>query len=288
MISVKQFVVLFFGIYLSLAAAQTTSAQTTSAQTPKCHRLSDAEWLLGNWQSETEGQIITEHWRAIDEQNFVGTGTTVKTNQQKPPFVESLRLVEMSGGVFFIAKTPQNKFPVAFELVGCSDDRLKFENTTHDFPNVIEYVKESSQAMVAKVSGKQGGGFSIRFNKQADKNHREIIRRYVVAYNQKDLDGMLNLTSDKIAWMSVNDSIVTVETADKKALAKAMGEYFASGGQTQSQLLNLSENGSFVSGIEKASWQRDGQQYAQCSPVVYQLENQLIRNVWYFAAESCE
>jgi hypothetical protein len=78
---------------------------------------------------------------------------------------ESLRLVAMSGGVYYIAKVSHNAYPVAFALSACSDGRLVFENPTHDFPRRLEYTFTAPDAMTVRVSDGGAKGFVLEFRR---------------------------------------------------------------------------------------------------------------------------
>jgi hypothetical protein len=40
--------------------------------------------------------------------------------------------------------------------------------------------------------------------------------------------------------------------------------------------------------IEEVQWERDGEKQSQCAVSIYELDEKLISNVWYFAAGSCD
>jgi len=254
----------------------------------ECTDIQKTDWLLGDWQTQSGTSIINESWQTIDDKNRIGSGTTRKANESTPPFVESLRIIEMSDSVFYLAKTPQNKLPVAFKLVECGDKKLKFENLQHDFPSFIEYQFKNNNQIDALVSSKDSKGFKLSFKRLKPANEVAIVRQYVAAYNRKALDEMMRYADDAIQWMSVKDRSIVVETRDKKALRGAMKNYFQSGSTSYSQIFGVSKNGQYVSGIEKASWKSGGKTLHQCAPVVYQVEQSLIKNVWYFPAETCD
>lgn len=254
-----------------------------------CSDLSKVGWILGDWQSKGEKRLQTEVWKKSDDNTYIGTGTTVSLNSKKPPFVESLRLLEMSDEVFYLAKTPQNKLPVAFKLTECSDGVAKFVNTEHDFPNSLHYKKNGSNQLLVEVRSNKGDGFDISFSaKQSNSDtYLNKVVQYVSAYNSAGIKTMQELMADNIQWMSIADSQITVETKNKKQLVKAMADYFKSGA-TQSEIVNSYANGRFVSVVEKASWESGGQIKSQCSPALYEFQAGLIKNVWYFSAGTCD
>jgi hypothetical protein len=233
--------------------------------------------------------MVTEQWVTSADNSMVGTGITAGLTGAGAPFVEALGVVEMAGGVFYLAKPPQNEVPVAFKLVECRNDYLKFANRSHDFPKTIEYTLHSPLRMVALVSG-DNKQFDIDFSRQAGAltNNVARVKAYVAAYNQRDLNQMLKATHEDIAWMSVYDHKVAVETNNQKALKAALEQHFSRSNQSVSSLSGVASYGNFVSAIEKVSSVKNGKPRSACSLSVYQFDGELIKGVWYYPAQSCE
>jgi hypothetical protein len=268
-------IILFTGLPLQAAGNQ-------------CGDIGSTGILLGHWRSQSNQQLISESWQLVDAKNRSGIGTTQKLGSNKAPFIETLRIVEMSGEVFFLAKTPQNQMPVAFKLIECSENSIKFENNQHDFPTSLEYQKVSATQLKAMVRGADGKGFDIDFTSQLPTNNLQLVQAYVDAYNQKNIDAMLQYADEQIKWMSVSGQTVAIETKNKMELKAALSKSFNGSDHGFSAMVALIENNPFVSGIEKASWQAAGQWHSQCSPVVYEFEEKKIKNVWYFSSTDCE
>ena len=105
----------------------------------ECSSLESISWLTGQWTSVTAKTATSESWQPLNESNWEGSGVARDRTSGELRSVESLRLVVMSGEVFYIAKVDHNKFPVAFKLTECSENKAVFENHTHDFPKKIDY-----------------------------------------------------------------------------------------------------------------------------------------------------
>jgi hypothetical protein len=131
-----------------------------------CTSLAELNWLLGAWQTQEQQRITTEKWTKSSDKTFEGAGKTANNH-------ESLRLLEMSGEIFYLAKVSHNPVPVAFKLVHCpvseEGKRYIFENKQHDFPNTIEYQKISENSMLIKVSGKPEKSFTIQLHRVQNK-----------------------------------------------------------------------------------------------------------------------
>lgn len=123
-----------------------------------CTSLRSAAWLLGHWTGE---HGVTESWKQAGDRTYEGHGFDGKSS-------ESLRLVEMSGEVFYIAKVAHNELPVAFKLAICGDDLLVFENPDHDFPRRIEY-RRDGDALIVRVSDGAERGFDLKFFKHGNR-----------------------------------------------------------------------------------------------------------------------
>jgi len=131
-----------------------------------CNSLSDLDWLLGEWKTQvkqdlTNELLTTETWLKLSDKTFEGFGKTANN-------IESLRLLEMSGEIFYLAKVSHNPSPIALKLITCKSNTLIFENEQHDFPNTIEYKQINSNAIQVKVSGKTEKSFTIQLYRVKD------------------------------------------------------------------------------------------------------------------------
>lgn len=125
-----------------------------------CTELAPLDWLLGAWRADAGKTVITERWSRASAVTFEGLGEQQAGDRRVR---ESLRLVEMSGKVFYLAKVDENPLPVAFELTTCVDGRYLFENPAHGFPRQIEYLRDRDAGFRVKVSNRDGSGFQLDF-----------------------------------------------------------------------------------------------------------------------------
>jgi hypothetical protein len=109
-----------------------------------------------------------------------------------------------------------------------------------------------------------------------------IVRRFVDAYNARDLEALLGLAHPDIAWLSVSGDSVSVETRGAGPLRDAMAAHFASASATRSELEAVDANGPFVSTREVARWTSPRGPRAQASIAVYEVREGRVRRVWYF------
>ncbi|MDX1625363.1 MAG: DUF6265 family protein [Wenzhouxiangellaceae bacterium] len=131
-------------------------AAVAPARSGDCESLSSAEPWAGGWTTSDGG--FAERWVRVGPGTFEGIGTAMERDGAR---VESLRLVEMSGRLYYIAKVEGNAMPTVFALSDCGPDRWTFRNDAHDFPKRIEYVFPAPDRMRVTVDDGAGEGFTL-------------------------------------------------------------------------------------------------------------------------------
>lgn len=121
--------------------------------------LDELAWIEGEWQRTVSDAVAIERWR-LTEAGLVGEGAVVRDGEER--HTEALLLVAMGSDVFYIARPPENPYPVAFRLVSSEADTFVFENPTHDFPQRIVYRRTAPDAMTAVIEGPGEGGETQR------------------------------------------------------------------------------------------------------------------------------
>ncbi len=113
--------------------------------------------------------------------------------------------------------------------------------------------------------------------------------KFVAAYNEHNIELMLSLVHDDIKYMFVDSAQVYTETKDKAALATYLVPFFAQKPNAKSVVLTSLQHGPFIQQVEQALWvDSQNQPQSQCSLSVYEIRHQLIINVWYLNAYSCD
>lgn len=115
----------------------------------------------------------------------------------------------------------------------------------------------------------------------------EVVEQYVDAFNERNVEAMIDLTAADVRWMSVSGDQITVETSNRIALRAAMSTYFNSPTAARSELRSVTQSGPFVHTVEEAFWTAGDVEKSQCSMAMYELVEGKIQNVWYFAAFEC-
>lgn len=139
-----------------------------AANANSCTTLGSLTWLVGNWDSKNSELKISESWNRVSDKTFEGSGQTYSFKKNKIVSSETLRLVEMSGEIFYLAKVKSNDLPVAFKLTHCTENSAIFENSQHDFPKKINYKYERNKGISVFVSGENGEGFLIEYASNED------------------------------------------------------------------------------------------------------------------------
>jgi len=122
----------------------------------------------------------------------------------------------------------------------------------------------------------------------AEVTAQRTVENFVTAFNEQDVEAMLNLATDDVVWMSVAGESIGVEANGSQALKAAMGDYFSSHPGSYSKIRQIQSSGPWVTTLEHAGREVDGQFKGQCAYAMYQLKEGLIKSVWYFSAHTCE
>ncbi|MBX2963329.1 MAG: hypothetical protein KF687_12510 [Cyclobacteriaceae bacterium] len=115
------------------------------------------EWLIGTWENKTPRGSIYETWRRKNDTEFSGKSYTLK--EKDTVVFETIQLVQEKTGLVYIptVKNQNDGLPVRFTIKTITDTQLIFENSQHDFPQVISYTKISADSLVAEISGLRNG-----------------------------------------------------------------------------------------------------------------------------------
>jgi hypothetical protein len=116
----------------------------------------------------------------------------------------------------------------------------------------------------------------------------EVLTHFVDAYNRHDIAEMLGLVADDVRTMGIIGESMSVWSTGKEQLASMLADNFKNTPTNRSVILDKSRLGNFVTAVEQAVWEAGGETNSQCAVAVYEIENGLIRNVWYFAEQPCD
>lgn len=144
--SYRLFVILFIGL-LSLAAWTIFKEM----------QIQKAEWLLGTWENKTDRGSVFESWTKLNEKEFFGKSYILQENDTV--LLEEVQLIEDQENLFYIptVKNQNDGMPIQFGLTSMTDTSMVFEHPSHDFPQVISYVRITQDSLEASISGINNG-----------------------------------------------------------------------------------------------------------------------------------
>lgn len=118
-----------------------------------------------------------------------------------------------------------------------------------------------------------------------DSSSRAVIEAHVAAFNAHDVDRMMRLVTDDVAWCSIAGDSMSTDVRGSGDLRAWLIGYFRSYPTVHSTLEDIMPLGSFVAIRERARWQsKSGVEKNQASIGVYEVRDGKIARVWYYPA----
>jgi hypothetical protein len=152
---VKKFIAVYIVVVLSgLYSCNSSKQKVIINASTKVHLLDTAQWFIGTWQNQTSESLFTEKWEQKNDSVYIGISSVVLNNKDTT-FYESIFLEQKKDSLFYIVtiKDQNKELPVSFKLISFSEKQLVFENSKHDFPSKITYLKISEDSIVASIFG---------------------------------------------------------------------------------------------------------------------------------------
>lgn len=144
----------------------------TPSNAEQCDSLATLDWMLGEWVSDSPKRTYHESWWHVSDHTFEGQSLVHRANRETPSR-ETLRLVSMSGELFYLAKVAENVLPIAFKLSTCEKNSATFTNLEHDFPQLIRYTRTSDRALEVEVGTQSEIAFTIEFELSLESTLKE-------------------------------------------------------------------------------------------------------------------
>lgn len=140
---------------LLIACGAPAEEKADRPETEKQGQLAKAAWLVGRWESNADGGLLSETWKKEKnayscETYFVAGGDTL--------FEEHVLLKEINGKLVYspVISDQNHGKPTDFTLTSSSANTMIFENPQHDYPQKIMYVLKGD-SLIATISGKRAG-----------------------------------------------------------------------------------------------------------------------------------
>jgi hypothetical protein len=135
-----------------LSCSQSFRQKNTVGTSEKVQIIEKANWLIGDWQKQSEKGILTETWRKLDDSTFIGQSYFVAGSDTLSS--EIIRLEQRNGRLLYIPTVQgQNEGKaIVFTQTSLTDSTVGFENPQHDFPQKIAYLRIAGDSLVAEIS----------------------------------------------------------------------------------------------------------------------------------------
>lgn len=111
-------------------------------------------WLAGHWMIEGGSKKQEEYWMAPSGGMMLGLHRDVSAKGRT--LFEYMRIVERDGGLHFHA-SPGGKAETIFIADSLAPGFVRFINAAHDYPQRIEYARDSDGTLRARISDAEGG-----------------------------------------------------------------------------------------------------------------------------------
>jgi hypothetical protein len=120
-------------------------------------QLDTLQWMTGRWEMQTDGGILSEEWRKINDSVYSGTSFMISGGDTL--FSEKISLTRAGNELHYIpVVSGQNDGkPVIFRFTSAQGGQWVFENPAHDFPQQIIYAHPHPDSLVAVIMGNDKG-----------------------------------------------------------------------------------------------------------------------------------
>jgi len=119
--------------------------------------IENAGWLIGKWQQTSSEGILTETWEKLNDSTYAGKSFFVIGKDTVSS--ETIRIEQHGKTLLYIptVKDQNNEQPISFVQTSSSSKQMIFENSKHDFPQLISYTQTNKTALVSEISGVVNG-----------------------------------------------------------------------------------------------------------------------------------
>ncbi|MEM8548094.1 MAG: DUF6265 family protein [Pseudomonadota bacterium] len=123
-------------------------------------------WLLGRWRSPREGGFREESWERAGA--GLWRGASIVKRGEVVRVTETLAMVSLESGVYYLADVPGNPVPILFELTEYSASQAVFENPEYDFPRRLDYRLQGDGGLQVILSDGAEKSVTLHFAPAAD------------------------------------------------------------------------------------------------------------------------
>jgi len=129
-------------------------------------KLQEMSFLLGTWKVENKESY--ESWEMVKNQDMKGYNYKIKAGEK---VISENLLIKMKNGLIVYEATVLNQNDgqtIPFTLNTNDSEWVSFENSMHDFPKKIQYMKLSKDTLQVQVLGERDQGVSYKLVRQKD------------------------------------------------------------------------------------------------------------------------
>jgi hypothetical protein len=141
-------------IFIMLLLAVVSCQKKESVEKDK---IKAAEWIIGNWENKSPEGILNENWKKVNDSTFSATSYFIK--EKDTLHFETIVLAQKGETLTYIAtvKGQNDGKPVTFSSTSETENKFTFENSKHDYPRKITYLKGADNNFTVEISGKLQG-----------------------------------------------------------------------------------------------------------------------------------
>ncbi len=127
------------------------------AETVEKDKIKQADWLIGTWENKSEDGVLTENWQKVNDSTFSATSYFIKNDDTL--HFEKIVLSQHAEMLMYSATVngQNNDKAIDFGSTTTSENKLVFENPSHDYPQKITYTKGANNTLTAEISGNLQG-----------------------------------------------------------------------------------------------------------------------------------
>ncbi|MGB3456007.1 MAG: nuclear transport factor 2 family protein [Litorimonas sp.] len=112
---------------------------------------------------------------------------------------------------------------------------------------------------------------------------QRVIEAHVAGFNARDIDAMRAAQHPEAEWLQVSGSDVSTVSSSREDWNAAMTDLFDDPSDMRGSLRDWAVSGNRVAVVETASvLGEDGRRTSRDTLTAYEIEDGLIRRVWYF------
>ncbi|WP_456314266.1 DUF6265 family protein [Pseudomonas shirazensis] len=116
-----------------------------------------ADWLIGNWENKSPDGVLTENWKKVNDSSFSATSLFIRGNDTLHS--EKITLSQQGEMLMYSATVngQNNDKAIDFPSTSETENKLVFENPSHDYPQKITYSKSANNTLTAEITGNLRG-----------------------------------------------------------------------------------------------------------------------------------